>query len=313
MSRASGVHVVEPSAGRPGPGPVEPSVLRALDITVHRRIGGLFSGEHRSRAAGIGTELMQIRPYVSGDDVRLIDPNATARTGEPHVKVHVGEREVATWLVLDTSISMDFGTADRRKIDVAYGVTLALGHVGTSHGNRLGLVTFGGAQPVTRPLRQGRKGLLSVLATLASLDREPDEGLGATSLGEALDRVGTVARQTALIVIVSDFRGLMDWRLPLLRLAARHDVVAVEIRDRREQSLPDVGELSLVDPETGKHIRIDTSSKALRRRFEEAASTERAQLSAALTQAGVDQVTLTTEGDWLAPLAQFLARRERRR
>src|SRR2546425_1105168 len=116
---------------------------RALDLTVRRRIDSLVSGEHRAPALGHGTELAQVRPYQIGDDVRQIDWSVTARTGEPHVRVHVAERTLTTWLLLDTSASMTFGTADRRKADVAEGVALAIGHVATRYGNRLGVMTFG--------------------------------------------------------------------------------------------------------------------------------------------------------------------------
>jgi uncharacterized protein (DUF58 family) len=297
----------ERTPNRPGPGPTPEALLRALDVVVRRRIEGLLSGEHRSTAVGIGTELAQVRPYQPGDDVRRIDWNVTARTREPHVRVEVAERAVVTWLVLDTSPSMQFGTAERRKADVAEGVALAIGHVATRRGNRLGVVTFGDDQPRSLPPRQGRVGLLGLLSTLR---QEPQmEGGGATSLGEALGRVGHFSRSRAVVVMVSDFRGPRDWRLSLLSLAARHDLLAVEIRDRREQELPDVGELWLVDPETGRQLRVNTTQRRLRERFAAAAAAERDEVAAELHAAGADHVVLWTEGDWLRELAGFLRRR----
>ena len=151
---------------------------------MRRRIDGLLAGDHRAWAFGDGTELAQVRPYELGDDVRRIDWNVTARTGEPHVRVHVAERAVETWLVLDTSASMTFGTADRRKWDVAEGVALAVGHFAARRGNRLAVATFGDRDPVASPARQGNRGLL---ALLLALRREPDlEPVGPTSLGAAL-------------------------------------------------------------------------------------------------------------------------------
>jgi uncharacterized protein (DUF58 family) len=292
---------------RPGPGPTPEAVLRALDVVVRRRIEALLTGDHRSSAIGIGTELAQIRPYQPGDDVRRIDWNVTARTGETHVRDQVAERALVSWLVLDTSPSMSFGTADRRKADVAEGVALAVGHVGTRHGNRLGLVTFGDAKPMTIPSRQGRAGLLGMLAMVR---REPQlEGAGATSLGEALARTGRLASSRSLIFVVSDFRGPRDWRGEMIELAGRHDVVAVEIRDPREQELPDVGELWLVDPETGRQLRVDTSRRRLRERFAAAATAEREALAAELQSTGADHVVLWTAGDWLRSFAGFLSHR----
>jgi uncharacterized protein (DUF58 family) len=282
------------------------ALLRALDITIGRRVEGLLAGDYRSVLHGPGAELALIRPYVAGDDVRLIDWNVTARTHEPHVRVTLAERVLVTWLVLDTSLSMQFGTADRRKADVAEGVALAMGHLATRRGNRLGAVTFGDSGPRTLPPRQGRVGLIGLLAALRG---EPDETpMGATSLAGALRRTNALARQRSLVVVVSDFRGPRDWRRRLLELASRHDVLAVEIRDPREQELEDVGTLWLVDPETGKQLRVDTRSGRLRARFAAAAAAERGAVARAVSSAGARHVVLTTEGDWLRELAAFLKR-----
>jgi uncharacterized protein (DUF58 family) len=224
------------------------------------------------------------------------------------VRVLFAERVLVTWVVLDTSASMAFGTTDRRKADVAEGVALAIGHVATRRGNRLGLVTFGDSSPHSSPPRQGRVGLIGLLTALR---REDDEArVGATSLGEALTRTGALARQRALVVVVSDFRGPQDWRRPLLALAGKHDVVAVEIRDPLEQRLPNAGELWLVDPETGRQLRVDTGDARLRDRFAKAAAEERKGLASGLSSAGVRHLVLETSGDWLRSLAIFLRRRQ---
>jgi len=295
---------------RPGPGPIPEALLRALDVSIGRRVEGLLAGDYRSVLQGEGTELAQIRPYIPGDDVRAIDWNVTARTGEPHVRVRQAERVLVTWIVLDTSPSMHFGTADRRKADVAEGVAIALGHVATRRGNRLGAITFGDSAPRMMPVRQGRVGLLGLLTALR---REEEAGgrVGATSLGTALDQAAALARQRSLVVVVSDFRGPLDWRRPLLQLAGRHDVLAVEIRDPREQELPNAGELWLVDPETGRQLRVDTRNSKLRARFAQAAADERRGLASTLASVGVRHVVLTTSGDWLRPLAVFLRKAKR--
>jgi uncharacterized protein (DUF58 family) len=295
-------------AERPGPGPLPEALLRALEITIGRRIEGLLAGDYRSNVLGDGTELAQVRPYIPGDDPRRIDWNVTARTREPHVRVQLAERVLVTWLALDTSPSMRFGTADRRKADVAEGAAIALGHVATRRGNRLGVVTFGDASPRTLPPRQGRLGLVGLLAALH--DEREDTATGA-SLAQGLRTTAALARQRSLVAVVSDFRGPLDWRRPLLELAARHDVLAVEIRDPREQELPDVGQLWVVDPETGRQLRVDTRSERLRRRFAAAAAEERRVLARTLASAGVRHVTLSTSGDWLRTLALFLRRRRR--
>ena len=295
---------------RPGPGPMPRALLRALDVSIGRRVEGLLAGDYRSSLLGEGSELALIRPYVPGDDVRRIDWNVTARTNEAHVRVTLAERVLVTWLVLDVSPSMQFGTADRRKADVAEGVAIAVGHLATRRGNRLGVVTFGDAVPQALPPRQGRRGLIGLLTTLRAEPVEDQTG-STTSLGEALRRANALARQRSLVVVVSDFRGARDWRRKLLELASRHDVIAVEIRDPREQELSNVGVLWLVDPETGKQLRVDTRSRRLRERFAEAAATERSEVSRALASVGARHVVLTTHGDCLRDLAVFLRRRRR--
>ena len=300
--------VVTPTPARPGPGAIPDRLLRALDVTVARRMEGMLAGDYRSTLLGDGTELALIRPYAPGDDVRRIDWNVTARTGEPHVRVQLAERVLVTWLVLDTSPSMRFGTADRRKADVAEGVAIAVGHLATRRGNRLGVLTFGDEEPRTSPVRQGRLGLLGLLVALRE-EPEPGPGrVGATSLGAAIRRADAVARQRSLVVVVSDFRGPRDWRPPLLQLAGRHEVIAVEVRDPREQELPNAGELWLVDPETGRHLRVDTRSSRLRERFASAAAAERSGVARELSSAGVRHVVLSTSGDWLRTLVSFLRR-----
>jgi uncharacterized protein (DUF58 family) len=300
----------EPTPERPGPGPLPDSLLRALEVSIGRRVGGLLAGDYRSTLLGEGTELAQVRPYVSGDDVRHIDWNVTARTGEPHVRVHLAERVLVTWLVLDTSASMQFGTAERRKADVAEGVAIAVGHIATRRGNRLGFVTFGDEHERSLPPRQGRLGLIGLLDAL----RQDGSGqrIGATSLGAALRRTGAMATQRAIIIAVSDFRGPLDWKRPLVELAGRHEVIAVEVRDPREQELPNAGVLWLVDPETGRQVRADTRSEKLRARFAAAAAEERAHVARTLASAGARHVILSTSGDWLRSLAVFLRRGRQR-
>ncbi|HSI98406.1 MAG TPA: DUF58 domain-containing protein, partial [Gaiellaceae bacterium] len=298
-----------PTPARPGPGPMPEGLLRALDVSIGRKVEGLLAGDFRSNLLGTGSELALVRPYVPGDDVRRIEWNVTARTSQPHVRVDYAERVLVTWLVLDASPSMQFGTAERRKADVAEGVAIAIGHLATRRGNRLGVVAFGGVSPLSLPPRQGRVGLIGLLSALR---REPGEdGRGAASIGAAIAHTGSLARQRSFVVVVSDFRGPRDWRRRLLELAGRHEVVAVEVRDPREQELSDVGLLWLVDPETGRQLRVDTRSKRLRERFAGAAAEERVQVARALSSVGARHVVLSTDGDWLRPLVSFLRRSRR--
>jgi uncharacterized protein (DUF58 family) len=301
----------ERSPDRPGPGPLPEALLRALDLKIGRRLDGLLAGEHRTAALGVGTELAQLRDWEPGDDVRRIDWNATARSQTVQVRVDVAERALTSWVLLDASPSMRFGTADRRKWDVAEGAAVAMGHLASRRGNRIGVATFGASDSLLLPPRQGRVGLLSVLLAVR---REPEtERVGRTSIGTAVTQLARVAKQRSLAVVVSDFRGPRDWRAPLLRLAAHHAVVAVEITDPREQELPNVGHVWLVDPETGRKAHVDTARRRLRERFAEAAAADRTDVARELASLGVPHVVLSTAGDWLRTFAVFFARERRRR
>src|SRR5205823_2203482 len=226
------------SAAAPGPGPLSESLLRQLELGVARRMESLLPGDHRSALLGSGTELAQVRPYRPGeDDVRLIDWNVTARMAEPHVRVQLAERLLVTWVLLDVSPSMGFGTADRRKADVAEGAALALAYAATRRGNRLGVVTFGDGDVRALPPRQGRAGMLSLLLALRG---EADEGtVGPTSLGRVLGRTARLARQHALVAIVSDFRGPRDWRAAL-SVPEENATVVLAIDTSRSMAARDV-------------------------------------------------------------------------
>src|SRR5436305_6700771 len=135
--------VLQPPAARQGPGPIAQPRIEALDVAVNRLVARRLPGDRRASGVGIGTELAQLRPYEVGDDVRHIDPAATARTRQPHVRVHVPERALTTWIVLDLSPSMAFGTAQRLKADVAEGVAIAFARLGIRRAGSVGVVAFG--------------------------------------------------------------------------------------------------------------------------------------------------------------------------
>jgi uncharacterized protein (DUF58 family) len=289
--------------GRQGPGDLPAALVEALDLVLGRRGAGVMPGDRKAIGLGGGTELAQLRPYQIGDDVRQLDAAASARTGVAHVRLHVPERILTTWLVLDVSASMAFGTADRLKSDVAEGVALVVGRLATRRGGRLAALTAGGPDRMLAPRggRPAHAGLRRLLDEGVAEDGQGDVGIGRT-----LHRVGRLARHPGLVVIVSDFRGPRDWRKPLRALRARHSLLAVEVRDPREDELPAVGHLSLVDPETGELVEVDTSRPGLRERFAAAAAAERADVARELRQARAMHVVASTEGDWLRGLGRAL-------
>ena len=297
---------LRPPAGRQGPGRMPEALIDTLDLAVSRTIAGALAGDRRAAGVGAGTELAQLRPYVYGDDVRRIDPAASARTGELHVRVQVPERTLTSWLLVDVSPSMAFGTAQRLKADVAEGVALVLGRLALRRAGRLAVVTFGaGGRSRLLPPRGSRAGLVA-------LRRALEEGVAVDgahdphALADAAGRVARVASQPGFVAIVSDFRDQRDWTRPLGLLRARHAVLAVEVLDPRETSLPAVGRIAVVDPETGKRMEVDTNRPALRRRFAALEARRRAELHAELRRLRIEHVALSTADDWLVELGRRL-------
>ncbi|WP_445149063.1 DUF58 domain-containing protein [Baekduia sp. Peel2402] len=294
-----------PPAARQGPGPMPHALLDALAIAVTQRVAGSLPGDRRAAGVGAGTELAQIRPYAFGDDVRRIDAAATARTGEPHVRLEVPERTLTTWLAVDVSASMAFGTARRLKWDVSEGVALALGRLALRHAGRVGMVTFGAGGTVVRPPRGSKAGVVALRRALGA-GVAIDGAADPHALADALGRVGRVARLPGLVVVISDFRDQHDWARAMGVLRARHAVLAVEVHDPREASIPPVGRIAVVDPETGKRVEVDTSRPRVRAKFEAIERERRETLASELRRLRVDHASLSTEEDWLLQLGRRL-------
>lgn len=311
MTGTGSLHLLgeRPTPARPGPGPIPEALVAALELPVGRRARGLLPGDHRAIMSGRGIELDRIRPYVPGDDVRTIDWNVTARTNEAHVREHVPERQLTTWILLDQSASMHFGTGDRRKGDVAAGLAIVVGRLASRRANRLGVVTFGGGKDRIHAPSAGRRGMLTLMGTLR--DGPAEEGGGATSPAAAIRLVARSRSTASLAVLISDFRGPIDWRSSLAELAGRHAVVALEVVDPREEELVDVGELTLVDPESGRTLKADTGDRLLRDSYRDAAAAERAAIAAEFRRLRVRHLRLSTVGPWLPTLVRGLGRPER--
>lgn len=322
--------------GRQGPGALSAALVEQLDLVLAERASGVLPGERRAAGRGVGTELAQIRPYQAGDDVRRLDAAASARTGVPHVRDHVPERTLTTWVVLDVSASMAFGTADRLKSDVAEGVALVVGRLAVRRAGRVALITCGGPAETLMPPRGGRPALIAMRKGIQGVAPDGGGGQGGALAG-ALRRVALLARGPGLVAVISDFRegearvpragaeaglasaagvppyrapggaaGRPEWARALAALSARHDVLAIEVVDRRESALPDVGQITLMDPETGARMEADTSSPELRRRFEAAELARRDELKRTLRGVRARHVALDTDSDWLRALGRSL-------
>lgn len=283
-------------------------LLRGADLWLSRRVDGHGPGGHRSIRLGEGIELADIREYAPGDDVRSIDWNVTARTGRPHVRVYDADRDATVLVVADRSASMAFGTADSTKERLARELVAAVAAVVVRRGDRIGGLMFAEQRAGGLRAAPGRRAALRLLQTMASA---PPKERVAARMDMALAEAARVAKRRCVVLAVSDWIDAGEWEQPLRRLAMRHEVIAAEIRDPREDTLPDVGSIVLEDPETGRQLEVDTSSAALRAAFEEAAAQQRAALQATFARARAAHLVVSTGRDWRADLLKFLSLRRK--
>lgn len=285
------------------------AALRMLELDVRRRLDGLLQGNHLGLVPGPGTEPGEARTYQPGDDVRRMDWAVTARTTIPHIRETVADRELETWVAIDLSPSLDFGTAACEKRDLAIAATAAVAHLTRGGGNRIGAAISTGAESVRVPARGGLAHARGMIRKIAEIDRAPEGTRG--DLAELLEQLRRPPRRRGLIVVISDFLGGMEWQRPLRALSARHDIVAIEIVDPRDVDLPDVGTVVLSDPETGRQREV-TASALLRKEFNAAAAEHRGEVAAGLRRAGAGHLVLRTDSDWIADTVRFVVARKRR-
>jgi uncharacterized protein (DUF58 family) len=293
--------------------------LRRLELTVLRRLDGLLQGRHQGLLPGPGSEFGDSRVYVPGeDDVRRMDWAVTARTAVPHVRDLIADRELETWALVDLSPSMDFGTADLDKRDLAVAAVGAIGFLAGRIGDRFGLFALHDGYVHRMPARTGRPALHGMLHAL--MDAPPSRAVpDAPDLAEGIDVLAAARRKRGMRVVVSDFidqHPTLDpgaerpWERPLRRLAGRHQVLAVEIIDPREMELPAIGTVAFTDPETGRTREVHLSPR-LRERYAEAAAAQRDATRAALRRCEVAHMVLRTDRDWVFDIAQFVLRQRR--
>lgn len=301
--------VRRPATGPPSlrDGRVE-TVLRALELTVRGRLDGLLQGNHLGLVPGPGSEPGEARAYQPGDDVRRMDWAVTARTTLPHVRQTVADRELETWVVLDLSPSLDFGTATCEKRDLAVAALAAVAHLTTGGGNRIGALIDTGEATTRIPARGGvdhARGLLRAAA------RTPRAAVGTRGdLAAAIEGLRRPPRRRGLAVVISDFLGEPEWERALRVLSGRHELLAVEVLDPRELELPEVGTVVLADPETGRQREVATTP-LLCREFAAAASAHRDRVAAALRRCGAAHLRLRTDSDWVADVVRFVLARKR--
>jgi len=288
--------------------PAEP-LLRRLELVVRNKLDGLLQGNYLGLVPGPGSETGDSRLYVPGDDVRRMDWPVTARTMVPHVRQTIADRELETWVVVDLSPSLDFGTARTEKRELALAALTAVVHLTVRGGNRVGAIVSTGEQTVRMPARGGTAHARHLMNTIASVPRAQEGQRG--DLASMLEQLRRPPRRRGLVAVVSDFLGDADWERPLRALSDRHQLLAVEILDPRELELPAAGLMTFVDPESGDQVEVQTSSADLRRRYAEAAAEQRAEIATMLRHAGAGHLQLRTDRDWLTDIVRFVIARRK--
>lgn len=321
--------------------------LRQLELVITRRLDGLLHGDHQAFVAGAGSEAGEGRPYRPGDDARRIDWNLTARSNEVHIRNTIADRELETWLVIDVTASLEFGTSRWEKRDLALTAAAAFGLLGARSGDRTAAVLFDTHSVEIIPPRGGRDAVMNLLRRVERRTSESDPNVAAPSrvraaqtanrrarkdraeadrrqmphhgmkhhgmkhrdgdspLAGAMRRTRATVRRRGRIVVISDLIDNGAWPDELRIASACHDVIVAEVSDPREWSLPSVGLLTLVDPESGRRSEVQTGDPRLRARFDAAAERRRQQSTQAIRRSGARHLELSTDRDWMADLVQF--------
>ena len=283
--------------------------VRQIQIRTHELVSELLQGAYRSTFRGTGIEFEEVRPYQPGDEVRSIDWNVTARTGEPYIKTYVEERQLILQLLVDTSLSMDFGSGPKTKREAAAEVAALLAFVASQEQDMVGLTLFDESPGLhLRP----EKGSRHVLRVVREVMAAQAHGRGS-SLTAVLEHQLRHLRRRALIFVLSDFHDVdPGWARTLGRVARRHDVVCVRIFDPLEEELPEAGWITLREAETGRAVDVDTRSARARSAWAEAAQRRRAALREAALRARAGVIEVDARRNAADPVVAFFKRRARR-
>jgi uncharacterized protein (DUF58 family) len=283
--------------------------VRLIQIKASRMVNDVLAGEYVSVFKGRGMEFDEVRQYVPGDEIRTIDWNVTARTGVPHVKRFVEERELTVMLLVDLSSSGRFGTVRQLKSEVAAEICALLAFSAIRNQDKVGLILFTDRIEKYVPPKKGKKHVLRVIREL--LDFEPRGG--ETDIGLALEYLTRVNRKRSVAFLVSDFQAdPATFEKPLKLAHRRHDVVAISIGDPREVALPRLGLLELEDIETGEAMVIDTGSLRIRSGYQERGARVEGARRDLFRRIDVDQIAVRTDQPYIDAILRFFKMRERR-
>ena len=283
--------------------------IRHIEIRTKRLVNDSYAGEYHSIFKGRGMEFDEVRPYQVGDEIRTIDWNVTARTGEPYVKRYVEERELTVMLVVDASGSENFGSVNRFKRELAAELTAVLSFAATTNNDKVGLLIFTDQIELFIPPRKGRRHVLRLIRELLAFEPKSK----GTDIKMALDKVNQILKRRSIIFLVSDFLVPAEsYRRELTISNKRHDMIAIDLHDPLEMTMGDVGLVALEDAETNEMIWVDTSNRSWRDSYQMRVQLLEADKSRIFNQASVDRIHIGTNDDYTAPLTNFFHERARR-
>lgn len=283
--------------------------IKRIEIRTRHLVNDSFAGDYQAVFKGRGMEFDEVRPYQPGDEIRSIDWNVTARTGEPYIKRYVEERELTVMLVVDASGSGDFGSVNRFKRELAAELAAVLAFSATTNNDKVGLLIFTSQVELFIPPRKGRRHVLRLIRELLAFQPEKT----GTDLKLALDTVNRVLKRRSIVFLISDF--LADpatYRRPLFVTNRRHDVIAIDLHDPLETNIAGVGLLTLEDAETGELVWVDTATATWQKAFAHQVHRHQQAKQQTFTRASVDQINITTAQEYVTELTRFFNRRSRR-
>ncbi len=289
--------------------------VRRMEVRTNRLVDDSLAGRYASVFKGRGMDFDRVRNYVAGDDVRTIDWNVTARTGEPHIKLFTEERELTIMLMIDVSASSDFGSVVDSKRELAAEAAGVLAASAIRNRDKVGLILFSDEVELYIPPGKGRIHIMRLIRE--TLYFQPEHK--GTDITKALDFANSIVHRKSVFFLVSDFcvgapfdEKLSELRKKLKITSRRHDVIAVSVNDPREETLPDVGRIRIEDSETGKVVELDTGSARIRRDFEDRSRQRRETISTRIRAIGIDFLEFKNGEDWMPALMSFFQNRRQR-
>ncbi|HET6569178.1 MAG TPA: DUF58 domain-containing protein [Rhodothermales bacterium] len=282
------------------------SKIRRIEIRTKGLVNNTLGGEYHSAFKGRGMEFAEVRPYQVGDDIRSIDWNVSARTGETYVKIFEEEREQTLMLLVDVSGSEDFGSQTRMKREIAAEISALLAFSAVQNNDKVGMLLFSDKVELFVPPKKGRRHVLRLIRDLFAHEQQSR----GTSLSVALDHVLRVLHRRSIVLLISDFLD-RDFEKSLRAVANRHDTIALELVDPREVELPPIGLVHLIDTETGETVVLDTRNRHTRYDFSDRSIQHRAEIADLFKRLRLDNIQIKTGEDYAEPLIQFFRRRTR--